>query len=337
MSKQAHILSFDDVKRDTSQYGNAPVRAHRASDDPSRPAQNRPHRQSSPLLSYLSEDDFAYPYEDRARDGRAPSRRRSARAAQPARSRRETGERRSAASYDEPRRNRSARAAQQTEDQQETENFQSRRITSEDRRRAKAKAKAKAKAERAYTKQFGSDTPASESGPRAAVYKGEMGASQRRAQRMQENEASPSANRRKTGFSLASLSGLMQTRRFMVGAVVAACLVLSAVFLYPTAQQYYCSVRNHDKLAIEYAALAERNDALQTDVDALQTDAGVEQRAHEQLGWVKKGEETANVRGLDLDSSSDSSGFIANIASDSVQAPTTWYSPVLDVVFGYNK
>lgn len=334
MSKQAHILSFDDVRRDNSQYGSAPVRAHRASDDPSQPARNVPRRQSSPLLSYLSEDDFSYPYEDEAPRGRASGRRRSNRATQPARSSRETRERRRSASYGEPRRSGSVRNNQQADEQQEAESFEDHRITSEDRRRAKAKAKAKAKAERAYTKQFGSDAPASEGGPRAAVYKGEMGASQRRAQRMQEGERTPSANRRKAAFSV---SGLLRSRSFMVGAVVAACLVLSAVFLYPTAQQYYCSVRNHDKLAIEYAALAERNDALQTDVDALQTDAGVEQRAHEQLGWVKKGEESANVKGLDLDSSSDSSGVIANISSDSIQAPTTWYSPVLDVVFGYNK
>ena len=335
MSKQAHILSFDDVRRDNSQYGSTPVRAHRASDDPSQPAQNTPRRQSSPLLSYLSEDDFAYPYEQDDAYGHSSARRRTGRTSQqPARSRRDAGERRTSAPYHETSRNRIARNAGPVEDQQETEDFENRRITSEDRRRAKAKAKAKAKAERAYNKQFGSDAPAGESGPRAAVYKGEMGASQRRAQRMQEGEGAPSANRRKAGFSL---SGLLQTRGFVVGVVVAACLVLSAVFLYPTAQQYYCSVRNHDKLAIEYEALAERNDALQTDVDALQTDAGVEQRAHEQLGWVKKGEESANVKGLDLDSSSDSSGVIVNISSDSIQAPTTWYSPVLDVVFGYGK
>lgn len=335
MSRQAHILSFDDVRRDNSRYNGTPARAHRASDDPSQP-QPAPRRQSSPLLSYLSEDDFAYPYEQDAPRGhsRTASRRRGSRAASVSRTG-HSGED-NAPARAASRAARSARASQRASEVEEPEEFENRRITADDRRRAKAKAKAKAKAERAYTKQFGSDAPASEGGPRAAVYKGEMGASQRRAQRMQEGEGAPSANRRKTGFSLASLSGLVQTRGFMVGAVVAACIVFSAVFLYPSAQQYYCSVRNHDKLAIEYAALADRNDALQTDVDALQTDAGVEQRAHDQLGWVKKGEESANVRGLDLDSSSDGgSGVVVNIASDSIQAPTTWYSPVLDVVFSY--
>ena len=162
-----------------------------------------------------------------------------------------------------------------------------------------------------------------------------MGASQRRAQRMQEEAAEPSRNRRHAGFSRESLASMMGSRTFMIGAAVAVCLVMSAVFLYPTAQRYYCSVRDHDKLVIEYDALTDRNQELQSDVDALQTDAGVEQRAHEQLGWVRKGEQSANVRGLDLDESTQDTTVTPNISSDSIQAPDTWYSPLLDAVFGY--
>ena len=338
MSRQAHILSFDDVRRENTRYSSTPVRAHRASDDPAQ-TERAPRRQNSPLLSYLSDDSFAYdPYEDsaygRERNG---SRRRSRQQQAPERTRRASDGRRAAASSRAERNTARAKRAESTrvEADQANEEFEQRTITAADRRRAKAKSKAKAKAERAYAKQFGSDVPSGEDGPRAAVYKGQMGASQRRAQRMQEGEGAPSANRRKAGFSLASLSGIAQTRGFMVGAVVAACLVLSFMFLYGPAQQNYCSVRDHDKLAIEYAALSDRNNALQTDVDSLQTDAGIEQRAHDQLGWVKQGEESAKVRGLDLDNQDQGTGIIANISSDSIQAPTTWYSPVLDVVFGY--
>lgn len=162
-----------------------------------------------------------------------------------------------------------------------------------------------------------------------------MGASQRRAQRMQADEAAPSRNRRRARFSKDALMSAMGSRTFMIGAAVAACLVMSTVFLYPTAQRYYCSVRDHDKLVIEYDALVDRNQELQSDVDSLQTDAGVEQRAHEQLGWVKKGEESANVRGLNLEETQQGSTITPNISSDSVQAPDTWYSPLLDLVFGY--
>lgn len=336
MSRQAHILSFDDVRRENTRYSGSGVRAHRASDDPAQ-TERAPRRQSSPLLSYLSDESFAYdPYED---DGygreHSASRRRSRQQQAPESSRRASDARRSSAARADRAGARTRRAEADRDDEQAEGDFENRKITAADRRAARAKAKAKAKAHRAYTKQFGDDAPAGEGGPRAAVYKGEMGASQRRAQRMQEGEGIPSANRRKAGFSPAALAGLIRTRGFMIFAAVAACLVVCTVFLYTPAQQYYCSVRNHDKLELEYAALADRNDALQTDVDSLQTDAGIEQRAHDQLGWVKKGEESANVRGLDLEQSSEGSGVIANIASDSIQAPTTWYSPVLDVVFGY--
>ena len=53
----------------------------------------------------------------------------------------------------------------------------------------------------------------------------------------------------------------------------------------------------------------------------------------DRFGWVKKGEETANVRGLDLDED-EASTFRANITPGSVEAPETWYSPFLDALFG---
>lgn len=195
------------------------------------------------------------------------------------------------------------------------------------------KSRSKNKAERAFTKQFGDvkkGTDASAAGPRAAVYKGEMGAKHRQAARMQNGESTQASAKR--GFSIGSLVSLKSSPKFIASAAVAVCLALSCVFLYPTAQQYYHAVRERDQLAAEYAALEERNGVLQSDVSSLQTDAGIEDRAHEQFGWVKKGEETAVVRGLDIED--DSSSFQANIASGSIEAPETWYSPFLDALFG---
>ena len=327
MSRQAHILSFDDVKRGGSRY---PEHQHRDRAERSQAGRARagqrpsqaPRRQSSPLLSYLSEDAFAQPYsEEGAFQHPAQQRRGDSRAA-----------RKRYEAVAEQRRSSRVSAQERDERAQEPEEG---RITAADRRRAKAKARAKVKAGRAFEKQFGGQAPESDDSPRAAVYKGRMGASQRRAQRMQADEAAPSRNRRRARFSKDALMGAMGSRTFMIGAAVAACLVMSTVFLYPTAQRYYCSVRDHDKLVIEYDALVDRNQELQSDVDSLQTDAGVEQRAHEQLGWVKKGEESANVRGLNLEETQQGSTITPNISSDSVQAPDTWYSPLLDLVFGY--
>ena len=206
----------------------------------------------------------------------------------------------------------------------------------EAKRRAKSKRKAKAKAAEQFRRQFGDDVPASDSpSSRAAVYKGEMGAKQRRATRMQEKESK--------GFSVGGLiSGfsplaLLSSKRFMISAVAVVCVCLGAFFLYGPAQSYYQQVREHDRLALEYQAVSERNEQLQSEVDSLQTDEGVRQRAHEQLGWVENGEESANVSGLDLESGSDSDVVIANVSSESIKAPKTWYSPVLDFVFGYSQ
>ncbi len=328
MAEQAHILSFDDARRGTSRSASRASGAARRG-------------QNAPLLSYLSEDDFSQPYAD---DQAFPS----SRSKRGSRSRKNTARRdaeRSARSrrksQDEPARVSSRRQARLAADeeaaQDRSENrrgAESREITAADRREAKRRARVKEKAGRAFDKQFGGQDQADAAGgSRAAVYKGEMGASARRAQRMQAEENPAKARKsRRAGFSL---SALLQSRQFLVSAIAAACVVVAVIWLYPTAQQYYCSVRNYDKLALEYEALADRNSTLQTDVDTLQTDSGVEQRAHDQLGWVKKGEETAYVSGLSSSSSDSSSNVVANISSDSVQAPTTWYSPVLDVVFAY--
>ena len=75
-------------------------------------------------------------------------------------------------------------------EEQPEEEVEERRLTRKEQRK---KARAKSKAERAFTKQFGGSKPsdASQSGPRAAVYKAEMGAKHRQAARMQNATAVP--------------------------------------------------------------------------------------------------------------------------------------------------
>ena len=48
-------------------------------------------------------------------------------------------------------------------------------------------------------------------------------------------------------------------------------------------------------------------------------------------GWVSKGENAVTVYGLDLD---DDSTFTASIVPGSIPAPETWYSKLLDPIFG---
>uniref|UniRef100_UPI0015557203 FtsB family cell division protein n=1 Tax=Adlercreutzia sp. ZJ473 TaxID=2722822 RepID=UPI0015557203 len=189
---------------------------------------------------------------------------------------------------------------------------------------------AQCRAERRFSQQYGgADRGAgaeAAAGPRAAVYKGEMGTKHRRAARMQD-DAAP------RGGSARSASA-RKTRRLSpvlaVSAAVAACLLLGGVFLYTPAQQFYQEVRERDRLQAEYTVLQQRNDAIQGEVDALSSSAGVEDRARAEFGWVKKGETAGSVGGLDVEKDSS---FRANIVPGSVEAPETWYS-FLDPVFG---
>ncbi len=209
-----------------------------------------------------------------------------------------------------------------------------------DEREKRRRARAKAKAEKKYERQFGgSSAPAADAGPRAAVYKGSMGSKHRQAARMQQGkvfQASP------LGTVVGGISGLFSTaagafRRWHTlkkTTCVLLIVVATCVFLYSPAQQYYKTLRTNDQLRAEYAALEARNSALGRDVAALQTDEGIKARAHDQLGWVDAGEQTANVHGLDI-AYDRSESIRANIPAGSVEAPdTAWYTPVLDAVFG---
>ncbi len=219
----------------------------------------------------------------------------------------------------------------------EEEFMPEKRSRSEERHRRRQKARA----EKKFEKQFGgskgsrsssasSGASDADSGPRAAVYKGQMGSKQKRATRMQ-NESSPNASA-KRGFS-SHLSNWKSSPKFITGAAFMLCLVLTCGFLYTPVQQFYHSVRERDRLQAEYVALEQRNESLQSEVKSLTTDSGVQDRAREQFGWVSQGEQAGAVKGLSSDEE-ESSNFTANIVPGSVPAPETWYSPVLDALFG---
>lgn len=192
---------------------------------------------------------------------------------------------------------------------------------------------AKDKADRKFARQYGGngDAASGEGGSRAAVYKGEMGSAHRRSSRMQNEESSSASRRGRGGDSQKPAARLVRKPWFIAAAVAAFCLVFTVSFLYPSAAQLYHSVRERDQLQAEYAAIEQRNDSIQASVDALSTDAGVEDRAHQEFGWVSKGENAVTVYGLDLDSDST---FTASIVPGSIPAPETWYSKLLDPIFG---
>ena len=202
------------------------------------------------------------------------------------------------------------------------------------KREERKRAKRKEKADRKFDRQFGSDDAAAAAagGSRAAVYKGEMGSKQRKATRMQRDGANEGA-RTLAASGRKERSGNRVLLGFAKVAAVAGIAVVLGAFLYEPAQQYYQALREHDRLEVEYQAVEDRRNRLQADLADLQTDSGLEARAHQQLGWVKKGEQTANVRGLDVEIT-ENSLLQANIDPADIELPQTWYSPILDPFFG---
>ena len=202
----------------------------------------------------------------------------------------------------------------------------------DDRRRARNKKRAGKMFAENYAE---SPSETSEGAPRAALYKGEMGAKQRKSSRMQKASQAGSSSAKfdpRGWFSNFSLKG------FPVKTVTAlVCIVLAFVFLYTPAQQYYQSARERDRLAAEYAAIEDRNVALQYQNVALASDAGMEDAVRQTYGYVKPGEQVARVSGLSdeaTDSARGSENIEANVLSSSVKAPEEWYTPFLDAFFG---
>ncbi len=217
----------------------------------------------------------------------------------------------------------------------------------EERRRARTKAKADKKFDAQYGeassaatfasgKRRGADAPSSRDnagGPRAAVYEGKMGALHKKSSKLQ-SKGGGRVGDAAGGMPIPSVRLPRVSRRMGTALVTVVACAACAFSLYGPAQQYYTQMRETDRLQAEYAAVAARSDALQSSIDSLQTDAGIEDKAHADLGYVKSGERTATVKGIDFD---DSKQFSTNVVPGSVPAPETWYSPVLDAFFDYSK
>jgi cell division protein FtsB len=197
------------------------------------------------------------------------------------------------------------------------------------------------KADREFSRAYADDPASDEDAPRAALYRTKMGRQHQRAARMQAGNAG-FASRFLAGLrgivSSFSLGGLVMRPWFTRSVLVLGCVVLIACSVFPAARNYYVQMRSNDQLAAEYQAVLKRNGDLERHVEALKTDEGMAELAHENLGWVREGDNSVSVL---ADGSSDpGSGSISKydaVAEGSIPAPVTWYSPILDVVFGYKR
>lgn len=192
---------------------------------------------------------------------------------------------------------------------------------------------AKARAGKDFQRRYGGDDKPSDAsaGPRAAVYKGEMGSQHRRAARMQDSGSDQSRRTRTTSTGTEKKSRGVASRMLIASGALVACFAFCALFLYTPAQQYYQEIRELARLEAEYAAVLSRNEALAADVAHLSTDEGIEDVARAEFGWIKEGEYAVNVLGVEDEGAV---GFTANVLSSDIDFPETWYSKYLDPIFG---
>jgi cell division protein FtsB len=118
----------------------------------------------------------------------------------------------------------------------------------------------------------------------------------------------------------------------VVTLIIIAGLVFAAVMLYPAARDYYLAKRENDRVKVEYGLVIDRNEKIQQQIDELSTAEGIEDRAREEFGWVKEGEEAVNITGLSI--SDSSTGLPPAVDSTSVETSESWWTRTLDTFFG---
>ncbi|MCL2756636.1 MAG: septum formation initiator family protein [Coriobacteriia bacterium] len=125
--------------------------------------------------------------------------------------------------------------------------------------------------------------------------------------------------------------------RLFKGAIVTLGLTFCCVFafmtLYPVLREFYIASREYEILALEYAALLDRNEKIEEQIANLQTPEGVADRAREQFGWVKEGEQAINITGLGARDST--TALPGAVVSGSITTESTWWTDFLDWVFEY--
>lgn len=127
----------------------------------------------------------------------------------------------------------------------------------------------------------------------------------------------------------------IRKRNLFIISVVVFCLIFFIAFLYQPAKNYYISVRENDKLQLQYELLCKNNEELSDDIEFLQTEDGIKQKATDSLGLIEQGESIGYVAGTDIEDGRTnlSSSTSSKISFKNVKSPTTWYSPIFNFIF----
>lgn len=336
MTNEANILSFDEARASVSSRPRGAYASH-VSKTPARDYSRLQNQTEQTRGRHVSQDRRQN-QTDQIPGRRASSSRQNQRSQVPGRrvptDRRQMGtyseeaeRRREMRRYDrrhaDDRRSRSRTAATKQNDS----------LVSEVRHKMRS-SKADRQFDRTIGREEASRANREQSGSRAAVYEMKMGREHRRSAQMQERSGKARAS------SGGGMSALFARCNFMrVGAMILLLFGALALFVYEPAANWYNETRSLQQLQAQYELTAENYNHVKADVDYLSTEEGMADYAHQQLGWVRSGEHSVNVKGLSSESrdASDTTSVTQALSQGSVQAktPDTWYSGVLDVVFGY--
>jgi len=124
----------------------------------------------------------------------------------------------------------------------------------------------------------------------------------------------------------------------MLVLVVLVAVGLTLWGFYPVARVQYREERDYAQLRAEYASIQARNVRLGKEVATLQTASGIEDRARDRLGLVKRGEHSIIVLDKSRPATQTADWEPPKVdVEEPVEAPSGPWTPVLDFVFGVRE
>lgn len=176
--------------------------------------------------------------------------------------------------------------------------------------------------------------------PKAAIYEGSTRRAHKNTASFEDARKRPMPSR----YSKATLLDrvlerlhLSGKKAVVIGVVVCVCAII--IFLYEPTRNYYQGVRMNQAKQIELQALQENLHHLETETSEIRGEEGARTLARNR-GYAAKNETLGQVDGLSDDYSDEEVNRKRSLHRNMARRftpPDTWYSPVLDVLFGVKK
>lgn len=176
--------------------------------------------------------------------------------------------------------------------------------------------------------------------PKAAIYEGSSRRAHKNTASFEDARKRPAPSRYSQAMLLdrvlerLHLSG---KKAVVIGVVV--CVFAIIIFLYEPTRNYYQGLRMNQAKQIELAALQDSVQHLEANTNEIRGDEGARMLARKR-GYAANNETLGQVDGLSDDYSDQEANKLRALHRNVARGyapPDTWYSPVLDVLFGVKK